>query len=331
MKHLLCIYHTGIEYDHNDLKEHMHPTYRTGWNAISKTDDARDDLGHGTHVAGIIAATANNSIGVAGISATAQLIPCKFLNSNNQGYVSDAVACIDYCHYTAGAKISSHSWGTLSTSTLLSDKIKEVTALGHILIAAAGNSAVDNDVKRNSPMYPASFTHAGIISVAALAADETLAGYSNYGATSVDLAAPGSGIMSSHVGGTYNSGSGTSFSAPFVTGAVALLAAVKPDITPTEIKAVLLATANKLPSLTGKCVSGGALDLCAAVESVIESMGDPDLGDPSPQTYPPPLTWPSPPPPPFAKKRPGRRLLLDLVDDNDTIAWSINLRLTLGL
>lgn len=259
---------SGVDFNHPDLAGQMDPVYGKGKNAIFPGSDAMDDHGHGTHVAGIIGAATNNGKGISGMNWAISLVPCKFLDSSNNGYISNAIACLDYCHYTVGAKISSHSWGAFGSNfRSLSDKMAEISAAGFLVVAAAGNSAVDNDRDKNK-MLPASYSYDGIISVAAIEETDTLAGYSNFGVKSVDLAAPGSNILSTDLNGGYSYSGGTSFSAPHVTGAAALLAAAKPGIAAARIKAAILGTARKLPSLKGKCVSGGTLDVEAALKFV---------------------------------------------------------------
>jgi thermitase len=169
---------------------------------------------HGTHVAGTIAAQGNN--GVAGVNWQAGIMALKFLGPNG-GYTSDAVEALNYA-VANGARISNNSWGGGGYSQALRDAINRADASGHLFVAAAGNDGVNNDA---TPHYPSSYSSANIISVAATDDEDALASFSNFGATSVDLAAPGVNILSTLPGNRYGSYSGTSMATPHVTGAAA--------------------------------------------------------------------------------------------------------------
>ncbi len=184
-----------------------------GWNFVGNNDKPMDDNSHGTHVAGIIAGTGNDG-GTLGVAPNVQLMPIKFLDSTGNGTVSQFIEGLDYA-VAHGAKISNNSWTGADPSDALTAAIDNARAHGMIFVAAAGNSASNNDT---SPIYPASFTENNVVAVAATDQDNTLAGFSNYGAKSVDIAAPGVNILSSLPGGDYGNKSGTSMATPFVSG-----------------------------------------------------------------------------------------------------------------
>src|SRR5438552_4367863 len=188
----------------------------------------------------------------------------KFLDSTGDGFISDAIKCMDYAR-SKGAKVVNASWGSPSfTSTALHDAIDSLRQAGIIFVAAAGNSAGNNDV---SPLYPASYELDNIISVAATTRTDELAFFSNYGASTVDLGAPGAAIFSCWNGSDsdYRFNDGTSMAAPHVAGACALLMAHFPNDNYQQIINRVLSNVDPLPSLAGKCVSGGRLNLQKAL------------------------------------------------------------------
>ena len=191
---------------------------------ISNPNDPSDDLGHGTHVAGIIGAVGNNGLGVVGVAWQVKLMACKFL-SPTAGSESDAVECFDYAR-TRGAKVINASFVAPVFLNMLYPAITNCRAAGIIFVCAAGNDQINNDV---TPYYPASFKLDNIVAVTSTDGNDMFASsFSNYGATNVHLAAPGVGLYSTssqanNSYGYYAGGTGTSFSAPYVSGALALM------------------------------------------------------------------------------------------------------------
>jgi hypothetical protein len=175
-----------------------------GWNFIDGTKSVQDVYGHGTHVSGIIGAVGNNGRGIAGINWQVTIMPLKILNDRGVGTVGAAIAAINYAtmmrrDFEANIVVSNNSWGaTTGYSQLLQDAIQLMGDSGTLFVAAAGNNATDNDV---SPRYPSSYPLQNVIAVAATDATDTLASFSNYGATLVDLGAPGASIYSTFPGG----------------------------------------------------------------------------------------------------------------------------------
>jgi subtilisin family serine protease len=251
----------GIDDDRNGYIDDVN-----GINAILGVGPPVDDHGHGTHVAGTIGAVGGNAIGIVGVAWRVQLMACKLLNAMGEGSVSDAIECIDYAR-RKGAKVINASWGWYHfSSTAVRDAIRSAGDAGIIFVAAAGNDAIDNNTQ---PMYPASYDLNNIIAVAATTRFDEIANWSNYGATTVDLAAPGQEILSCWGASdlTYQYRNGTSMAAPHVAGACALLWARYPSASHGQIVHRVLSTTDPLPSLAGKSVSGGRLNLHSALSS----------------------------------------------------------------
>ena len=241
-----------------------------GWDFVNNDNDPLDDTGHGTHVAGIMAASGGNGAGSAGVVWSAQLVVAKILGPNG-GLASDGVRALDYVTGVSAATnvvANNASWGTSSFSVTLEDAVERAAQAGILFVAAAGNGGSDQvgDNNDTSPNYPSNFStlaaagYEAVIAVAALTSSGALASFSNFGVGSVDLGAPGSGIYSTLLGGSYGTMSGTSMATPFVTGAIALYAAANPGASAAEIRADLLASTISTSSLAGKTSTGGRLD-----------------------------------------------------------------------
>lgn len=246
----------GIDGDRNGKVDDL-----VGWNGVASTSDAGDDNGHGTHVSGTIAARSDNGVGVAGVNWKARILPLKFLDASGSGSTSAAVNLIYYAA-DSGAKVINASWGGAGYSQSLSDAIQYAGSKGAVFVAAAGNSGTDDDA---SPFYPASYPLANIVSVAAVDSAGGLAGFSNYGKTSVDVAAPGVDILSTTLGGGYGWLSGTSMAAPHVSGVLSLLAGQHPEYTAQQLVTRVKTTTRPLPSLSGKVATGGMVNAALAL------------------------------------------------------------------
>lgn len=234
-----------------------------GINTVRGTGNPNDDNGHGTHVSGTIGAVGNNGLGIAGLAWNAKLMECKFLDSTGSGYTSDAITCIDYARQH-GAQIINNSWGGGGYSQALYDAIAQLRTAGIIFVVAAGNDGTNNDT---TPTYPANYNLDNIVAVAATTRTDSLATYSNYGANTVTLAAPGSGITSTYNSGdaAYTTMSGTSMAAPHVTALFALLKAQFPSESYLQLIQRAMASVDQLPSLAGKVKSGGRINLYKAL------------------------------------------------------------------
>lgn len=256
----------GIDDDHNGYVDDVY-----GWHwyhlpdgTLAGDNNITDDNGHGTHVAGIIAAVGNNTQGVTGIMWNATIMPLKFLDQNGDGYLDDAVSAISYAT-KMGASIISCSWGGSGYSKALKDVIDASSAL---VVCAAGNEyySVNNDI---SPFYPASFTSENIISVAAVDQNDNLAYFSNYGVNSVDVAAPGTSIYSTWPGSSYGYMQGTSMATPYVSGLAGLIKSIRPDLSNLQIKYTILDNVDSISSLAGKILTGGRINALKALTNII--------------------------------------------------------------
>ena len=258
----------GIDDDGNGYIDDVH-----GINAISGAGDPMDDNNHGTHVAGTIAATAFDSGRHVGVAYNAGIMALKFLDSTGNGTVSGALACIDYA-ITNGADVMNNSWGGSGFSQALKDAIESANTAGILFIAAAGNSGTDNDL---GPIYPASYDVENVIAVAAIDRTGTLAYFSNYGSTRVDLAAPGVAILSTTASSdtSYSYFDGTSMATPHVAGIAALVASQFPSAGIPEQRARLLQSAAPLASLDGLVATGGMVNGGTAL--TIAADGDMEL------------------------------------------------------
>jgi len=230
---------------------------------------------HGSHVSGTIAATLNNSAGIAGVAPEAAIMPLKFLGRPEAarlasptpacGFISEAVAAINYAR-TMGVTVSNNSWGNVGTASIALRNA--IAASGQTFIASAGNGGSDgvgddNDV---APYYPAAFDLPNILSVAALDNQGSLARFSNFGAVSVDVGAPGVKIMSTLPGNTYGYYDGTSMAAPHVAGVAALVASANPHLSPVEVVRSITSSAVPLMSLAGKTTTGGMANAAGALD-----------------------------------------------------------------
>jgi thermitase len=253
------IANNGKDDDHNGYVDDYY-----GFNVIAGKGSGIDDNGHGTHVAGIIAGRGNNGVGVAGVCWSAQLIPVKFLDSHGRGSTSNAIAGIEYA-VKVGAKTVNCSFGSPSKSTALLNEVEYARSKGVLIVAAAGNEGENID---KHPEYPASYGAGNILAVAAIGPSGALASFSDYGSSNVDLAAPGEQILSTYTSSGYKKLSGTSMASPFVAAAAAMLHAKDSSLSYSTIRAVIRGHVRKLASLAGKTVSGGVLDVGAALNAV---------------------------------------------------------------
>ncbi len=269
-----------------------------GWDFVNNDASVFDsgDDPHGTHVAGTIAAEGNNNVGVVGVHWWAQIMPLKFLGPDGSGSTSNAIKALDYA-VANGAKISNNSYGGVGGYSLsFSLALKKADTAGHLFVAAAGNGGADGigDDNDTTPSYPASYDVPNVVSVAATDNKDALAGFSNYGATSVDLAAPGVAIRSTLPNSTYGTYSGTSMATPHVAGVAALIKSKGPTLDDAGIKAKLLGSADKKPNPTGKEATGGRLNAGQAVDAPPWA---PAAATPPPATVAPPPPVAATPPP----------------------------------
>ncbi|MEW6735154.1 MAG: S8 family peptidase [Acidobacteriota bacterium] len=238
-----------------------------GWDFAGNNNSTYDGTGddHGTHVSGTLGARGGNGIGVAGVSWNVRIITAKFLGASG-GSTTNAIRAIDYItdlkqRHGLNIVATNNSWGGGGFSQALQNAISRAGAANILFIAAAGNSGTNND---SSPHYPSTYNNSNIIAVASITSTGAKSSFSNFGATTVDIGAPGSSINStlpsSNNGNTYGAYSGTSMATPHVTGAAALYAASHPGASAAQIKSAILNSAVPTSSLSGRCTTGGRLN-----------------------------------------------------------------------
>ncbi|EQC47265.1 S8 family peptidase [Bacteriovorax sp. Seq25_V] len=277
----VAVVDTGVDYKHPDLKEHIAVNLKElngkknfdddgngfiddvyGYNFSSDKADPMDDNKHGTHVAGIIGAI-HNQIGVAGIMKNVEILPVKFMDKKGRGDLEKGLKALNYA-VENGAMVVNNSWGAMKESLIMKEfMINAGKEKGVVFVAAAGNSYKDIDV---SPLYPASFGIENQITVAAYSPEDRMTGFSCWGPTKVHTAAPGRNIISTVPGGKYEVLSGTSMSAPYVTGAIALLKSKYPKMSAKEIQDKVVNSSILMDHFRGKTLSEGRLSLRKLLE-----------------------------------------------------------------
>lgn len=259
--------------------------FRSGGGEVLGPNEPDDALGHGTHVAGTIGAIGSNNLGVVGVNWQTSLMSLRILDNNNRSDAGSGLRAVNYARTmrqrlevtadgrtTEGAnvRVLNNSWGQPGGyEPAFEAAISEVGELGVLFVAAAGNgdifgNGVNNDV---TPFYSASYESDNIVSVAASTDAQELATFSNFGLSSVDLAAPGTGIRSTVIGGGYGSANGTSMAAPHVSGAAALLWSAFPLATVEEVKNAIVGSVDTIVGGSAQLTSGGALNVSAALDA----------------------------------------------------------------
>lgn len=310
---VVAVIDTGVDYTHEDLLPNLWRNSKEipnngidddnngyvddviGWDFVSNDNKPFDlsvdpmeilfkggNPGHGTHCAGNVAARGDNNKGIAGVAPNVKIMSLRFISEKGQGTTADAIKAIKYA-VDNGAKVMSNSWGSEGEEAgspenqALRDAVQYAQDKGVLFIAAAGNGhkgvGYDNDTDK-APAYPASYDHDIIISVAALDVNNNLGSFSNWGAKTVDIGAPGVKVFSTVVEQGYTdtvidkfgfkaTWDGTSMATPHVAGAAALYWSAHPEKTWQDVKAAILGSAKKINSLANKSVSGGKLDVKA--------------------------------------------------------------------
>ena len=279
---VIAVLDTGVDYTHVDLASNMWvrpdnvPQYSDdelgtindlrGFDANVNASDPMDDNGHGTHCSGIIGAEGNNNEGITGINWNVQIMPLKFLGRGGFGSTKDAIEAINYAidrkQKGVNVRVISASWGSTSYSKALEDAIRAAGEQGILFVAAAGNSTTDNDKR---PHYPSNYDLPNVVSVAALDRSDALASFSNYGAKTVHIAAPGREILSTWLNDQYREASGTSMATPQVSGVAGLILANEPNISLEKLRERLLNSVDKIDSLNGKVANSGRLNAAKAL------------------------------------------------------------------
>ncbi len=269
---IIAVIDTGVDYKHPDLKDNMWVNQGEiegdrldndnngyiddihGFDFAYDDGDPMDKYGHGTHVAGTIAAKGNNGQGTTGVNwnGSAQIMALKFMRDSGEGSTADAIKAIVYATNN-GAQITNNSWGGGDYSQALKDAIDN----SPLFIAAAGNDGRSNDQQE---FYPASYDLTNIISVSASDRNDKMPEFSNYGKNSVHLSAPGDSIYSTIPNGKYETKSGTSMAVPHVSGVASMILNKYPEATPQQIKLRLMNGVDPLTDFTDKTISGGRLN-----------------------------------------------------------------------
>ncbi len=290
---IVAVIDSGVDYNHQDLKPNMwvntkeipgngidddkngftDDQYGIGYVDGVFTNDPYDDgaltdsglVYHGTHCAGIVGAAGNNNLGVTGTNWNAKIMTLKVFGSNVIGCTfEDVVACMDYA-VKMGSKVISLSLGGPggSAGDFFDLAIKDVGTKGVVVIAAAGNGGDDGVGDNNDtlPNYPSNYNQPNLIAVAASTNQDVLTSFSNFGVTSVDLAAPGQDILSTQPNNSYDYMSGTSMATPMVAGAMSLLMDLSPGQSAQFYVDRILSSVDKMPAYAGRVATGGRLNL----------------------------------------------------------------------
>lgn len=236
----IAVVDTGVQLNHPDLDGKVIP----GRDFVQDDDDPTDGNGHGTHVAGIAAAVADNNNGIAGIAPDAKILAVRVLNERGSGTLDDVASGITYAA-DQGAQVINLSLGAPFPSKAIEDAVNYAWNKGSVVVAAAGNSG------SSSPSYPAYYDHA--IAVASTDSADKKSSFSNYG-TWVDVAAPGTNIYSTFLGGSYSTLSGTSMASPHVAGLAGLLASLGKN--KDEIREAIENTADQITGTGTNWVHG---------------------------------------------------------------------------
>jgi subtilisin family serine protease len=285
---VVAVLDTGIDFNHPDLRDNMWRDPNTGAYGFSAFGGTpMDNNGHGTFAAGLIGAVGDNAEGIAGVNWSVSMMAVKVLGANGTGTAAQVIAGVNY---VINQKIDGQAISTAHCGFARPDfsqgefeALQTLGALGVVIVCAAGNELNDNDL---NPRYPANYDIPSLISVAASTTTDTLAGFSNFGATTVDLAAPGVDLLSTRwananpflfppyqANNAYTVGSGTSFSSALVAGAAALLKAVKPTASASQIRTAILDGVDQVPALNGLVATGGRLNLAESVDLILSTIG----------------------------------------------------------
>ena len=264
---------TGIDCDHADLNDNINSSLCHTYENELNFPVLEDHCNHGTPIAGIIGAEGDNGIGISGVCQDITMISVKITNGSKKTLNSDIIDdAIRYAE-VENVDILNMSFAGNYNETIL-NALEDFTGL---IVSSSGNNGKNLDIDPSN-CYPACYELNNIISVGASNINDNiwsnydsngvLVAKSNYGATKVDLFAPGDNIYSTSYDGGYSSFSGTSFVAPYVTGVAALLKSYDSTLTPLEIKQIILSTVDVIPQLDGLCVTGGRLNAYKALESI---------------------------------------------------------------
>lgn len=286
-KFIIAVIDSGIERDHPDIEDNLYINAGeipdngidddgngyvddwSGYNFYDGNSDVSDAQDHGTKVAGIIGAVGNNDKGMSGICWSAQILPLKVMANFGQGNVHAAIEAIDYA-IDQGARVLNLSWTIQGghLSQFLKEAIKKAGNRGVVVVAAAGNQQQNID---DYPVYPASYKLSNLIAVAAHDPDGELLDNSNFGEETVDIAAPGIGILTTNNNSYYSRFSGTSAAAPHVSATIALLLNLQPQLSAETLVALLVDYSTVDEALSGLVFGSGRLNVLSAVSAAGET------------------------------------------------------------
>ena len=280
---LVAVIDSGVDYNHPDLKDNYWTNpgefgldaegndksangidddgngyvddFR-GWDFFNNDNDPMDDNSHGTHCAGIIGATGNNSEGIVGVNWEVSMIGLKIFSGGGQTNTAAIIEGIEYATLM-GVDLSNNSWGGAEYNAAVEAAIQEARDAGIIFVAAAGNNRSDNDRRI---FYPANYKIDNVVSVLSTDSRDNKSGFSNYGSATVHIGAPGSSILSTVPNGRYASKSGTSMAAPYVTGVIALAMSKFPDEEHVKLINRVIHSGDKLSNLDGQVRNGRRLN-----------------------------------------------------------------------
>lgn len=270
---VVAVVDTGIDADHPLLKKNIwrNPLIpkEYGWNFVTNKANPTDEHGHGTHVAGIIAAVRDKELGVSGVAPNVRILPVKYYSDANRGSVNlkNTVKALNYA-IDQHVDIINYSGGGPEFAEDEYLALKRAESEGILVVAAAGNDHQDTD-KRDNYYYPAAYRLSNIISVAATDIRNNLLATSNWGKKRVDVVAPGENIYSTLPGKRYGYMSGTSQATAFVSGIAALLLSCNSDLDPTELRNIIMNTVDQFPQLMEKIASGGRVNAYAALRKTL--------------------------------------------------------------
>lgn len=260
---VIAVIDSGIDFTHPDLINNQWTNSAVGtgedvhgWDYITDSGTVKDEQGHGTAIAGIISAQGNNGSGISGVMWRASLMSLRVLDGSGTGDIASAIEAIDYAA-GHGAQIINLSWGTSGNSVAFKHAIERAIRRNVVVVCSAGNDGKDIDA---AAYYPASFGSKNLISVAATDNFDQLASWSNWSARQVTIAAPGTNILTTQKGGGYWTVTGTSASAPLVSGVAGLIKTAQPSLSTAGVWKAITASARQSASLTGRVSSGGVIN-----------------------------------------------------------------------
>lgn len=254
----------GVDDDNNGYIDDVN-----GWNTRNNNNNPADTLGHGTRVAGIIGARAQNGVGIAGVCWDVKMMPLRAFEGTTTT-TSAIIDAFDYIFSTEGVRVINASFSEDTYNQAFYDAILEARTRGILVVAAAGNSARNIDI---IPAYPASYNLPNLISVGAIDVDGTLWFSSNFG-YSVSIVAPGNLIYSTNIGNTYTTSAGTSMAAPIISGAAALLMTQWPLMQVDDVKRQITMTGRMTNPLLTEQIGGGVVNIHAMLTHYVSAARD---------------------------------------------------------